>query len=127
MCGRYVQFSLFPELAREFSLQGAPLEVKPSWNVAPTQNVPVIVREDGNRLVSGRWGLIPPWSKDPSVGNRMINARAETLAEKPSFKTPFKKHRCLIPAGGFFEWKDPGKARIPFYINLKGGRLMSFA
>jgi len=127
MCGRFVQFSLFPELAREFGLQGAALEVKPSWNIAPTQDVPVVVREDGNRLVLCRWGLIPPWAKDPYVGNRMINARAETLAEKPSFKTPFRKHRCLIPADGFFEWKEQGKVKIPFYITLKGGRLMSFA
>lgn len=127
MCGRFVQFSLFPELSREFDLRGAALEVKPSWNVAPTQDVPVIVREDGNRFLLCRWGLIPPWSKDPSVGNRMINARAETLAEKPSFTNPFRKHRCLIPADGFYEWKEEGKGKIPFYITLKGGRLMGLA
>lgn len=127
MCGRFVQFSPFPELDREFDLQGAALEVKPSWNVAPTQDVPVVVREDGNRLLICRWGLIPSWSKDPAVGSRMINARAETLAEKPSFKTPFRKNRCLIPADGFYEWKREGKSKIPFYVTMKKGKIMSLA
>ena len=104
MCGRFVQFTLFPLLKKEFSLRfGADIPLRQSYNIAPTQEVPVIVNNEGNRLITCRWGLIPPWSKDLSIGNRMINARAETLTEKPSFKGPLKKHRCLVVANGFFE------------------------
>lgn len=112
MCGRFVQFSLFPILKKEFGLKfGEEVELFPSYNIAPTQDVPVVVNEGGNRLISCRWGLIAPWSKDMTIGSHMINARAETLAEKPSFKGPFKKHRCLVVADGFYEWKKPDRER----------------
>lgn len=128
MCGRFVQFTLFPLLEKEFSLKfGEEVVLRPSFNIAPTQDVPVIVNEDGNRLIFCRWGLIPPWSKDLSIGNRMINARAETLAEKPSFKEPFKKHRCLIVADGFYEWKKTESGKVPVYITMKTGRTFGFA
>ena len=127
MCGRYVQFSLFPLLKQEFYLRGPGIDLSPSWNIAPTKDVPVVVNEDGNRLFLCRWGLIPPWSKDPSIGNRMINARSETLTLKPSFKGPFRKSRCLIPADGFFEWKKEGKGKTPQYITMKDGRPFGFA
>jgi len=127
MCGRYVQFSLFPLLKQEFNLRGEAPDPVPSWNIAPTRDVPVVVNEKGNRLLLCRWGLIPPWSRDPSTGSRMINARAETLAVKPIFKVPFRKHRCLIPADGFYEWKKEGKGKTPLYITMKDGRPFSFA
>jgi putative SOS response-associated peptidase YedK len=127
MCGRYVQYTLFPLLKQEFNLKGSEVTLRPSWNVAPTQDVPVVVRDDGNRIMLARWGLIPPWSKDPSIGNRMINARAETLAVKPSFKGPFKKHRCLIPADGFYEWQKGGGGKVPVYITMTNGRPFGFA
>jgi putative SOS response-associated peptidase YedK len=128
MCGRYVQFSLFPILQKEFGLKfGEEVDLKPSWNLAPTQNVPVVVNEDGNRLTTCRWGLIPPWSKDMAIGSRMINARAETLAEKPSFKSPFKKHRCLVVADGFYEWKKTVTGKAPTYIHMTDGSPIGFA
>jgi putative SOS response-associated peptidase YedK len=119
MCGRFVQFSLFPILQKEFGLKfGEEMDLKPSWNLAPTQMVPVVVNEGGNRLTTCRWGLIPPWSKEMAIGSRMINARAETLAEKPSFKSSFKKHRCLVVADGFYEWKKTSTGKIPTYIHM---------
>lgn len=128
MCGRFVQYTLFPLLEKEFSLKfGADLPLRPSYNIAPTQLVPVVVNEEGNRLITCRWGLIPPWAKDPSIGNRMINARAETLAEKPSFKGPLKKHRCLIVADGFYEWKKTESGKVPVYITMKDSRPIGFA
>jgi len=115
-------------LEKEFSLKfGSDVKLRASFNIAPTQSVPVVINEDGNRLITCRWGLIPPWSKDPSIGSRMINARAESLAEKPSFKGPFKKHRCLIVADGFYEWKKTESGKTPVYITRKDGRPLGFA
>ncbi|MDF1526942.1 MAG: SOS response-associated peptidase [bacterium] len=128
MCGRFVQFTLFPLLEKEFSLKfGADIPLRPSYNIAPTQDVPVVVNDGGNRLITCRWGLIPPWAKDPSIGNRMINARAETLTEKPSFKGSLKKHRCLIVADGFYEWEKTASGKTPIYITMKDGRPLGFA
>jgi putative SOS response-associated peptidase YedK len=128
VCGRFVQYTLFPLLEKEFSLKfGEEILLHPSYNIAPTQSVPVVVNEEGNRLILCRWGLVPHWSKDASIGNRMINARAETLAEKPSFKGPLKKHRCLIVADGFYEWKKTESGKVPVYITMKGSRPIGFA
>jgi putative SOS response-associated peptidase YedK len=128
MCGRFVQYSLFPILQKEFGLKfDADFPLRPSYNIAPTQNVPVVVNEGGNRLITCRWGLIPTWSKDMAIGSRMINARAETLAEKPSFKSPFKKHRCLVVADGFYEWKKTSTGKVPTYIHMADGSPMGFA
>ena len=119
MCGRFVQFTLFPVIKREFNLLSAEIELPPRYNVAPTQDVAAVVNEDGNRLVLCRWGLIPPWSKDPAIGSRMINARAETVADKPSFRKPFRDHRCLVIADGFFEWKRERSRKIPVFVRMK--------
>lgn len=128
MCGRFVQYTLFPLLEKEFSLKfGEEIPLRPSWNIAPTQQVPVVINEEGNRMITCRWGLIPPWAKDPSIGSRMINARAETLAEKPSFKGPLKKHRCLIVADGFYEWKKTEGGKVPIFVTMKDGRPFGFA
>ncbi|MDF1535727.1 MAG: SOS response-associated peptidase [bacterium] len=128
VCGRFVQFSLFPILQKEFGLKfGEDASISPSYNITPTQTVPVVVNEGGNRLISCRWGLILPWAKDMAIGSRMINARAETLAEKPSFKGLFRKHRCLVVADGFYEWKKTETGKVPVYIHMKGGSPMGFA
>jgi putative SOS response-associated peptidase YedK len=128
MCGRFVQYTLFPLLEKEFNLKfGADVPLRQSYNIAPTQDVPTVVNDDGNRLILCRWGLIPHWSKDAGIGSRMINARAETLSEKPSFKGPLKKNRCLVVADGFYEWKKTDSGKIPVYITLKNEKPFGFA
>ena len=96
-------------------------------NISPGQMIAAIVRDDVNRLVSFKWGLVPSWAKDPAIGNKMINARAETVAEKPSFRQAFKKHRCLIIADGFYEWKTEGRKKTPLRFGLKSGEPLGFA
>ena len=127
MCGRFVQYSLFPEIVREFDIQQVDAEPRPSYNIAPTQDVAAVINDGVNRLTTCRWGLIPPWSKDPVIGSRMINARAETVAEKPSFSKPFRKSRCLIVADGFYEWRKENGRKVPVYIRLKNGRTFGLA
>ncbi len=99
------------------------------FNIAPTQDVPVIPNDGSKRVQFFRWGLVPRWAKDPSIGNRMINARAETLAEKPSFRDAFKKRRCVMLADGFYEWRtNPGtKTKTPIHVRLKTGKPFAFA
>jgi putative SOS response-associated peptidase YedK len=128
MCGRFVLFSSPEELREAFAVQQVRFQVEPSYNVAPTQNVAVVVQREGvNTLEKMRWGLIPAWAKDPAIGSRMINARAETVAEKPSFKRPLKDRRCLVVADGFYEWQKTGQAKIPMFIRLKSGQPFGFA
>jgi putative SOS response-associated peptidase YedK len=128
MCGRYTLFSRLEVWEEIHQAQGVP-ELKPRYNIAPTQQVIVIrLNEEGQReKVMMHWGLIPSWAKDPSIGNRMINARAETVAEKPSFRAAFKRRRCLIPANGFYEWKKVGKRKQPYYVRRIDGEPMAFA
>jgi putative SOS response-associated peptidase YedK len=131
MCGRYTLATDLKKVADRF---GAPMpgdewatSVPLRYNIAPTQSV-IVVGDDGKRYMKQmRWGLIPSWAKDPSVGNRMINARAETLAEKPAFRAALKKRRCLIPADGFFEWQKLGKVKQPVRIVLKSREPFGFA
>lgn len=102
---------------------------KPRYNIAPSQPVASVLNDGSLRVVLAQWGLIPSWARDPRMGQRLINARAETLTEKPAFKEPFRQRRCLILADGFFEWqKLPGtKTKRPFYFRLKSGRPFAFA
>lgn len=128
MCGRFSQAQI-AELDREvFRLLEMPA-LEPRYNIAPTQDVAVVrERRNGERVLQLlRWGLIPSWAKDPAIGNRMINARAETLAAKPAFKRPFARQRCLVPADGFYEWKRTGGAKQPYYIRREDGGPMAFA
>ncbi len=99
------------------------------YNVAPSQDILVIRQsESGERTAAPlKWGLIPHWAKDPTIGNRMINARGETVAEKPSFRSAFKRRRCIIPASGFYEWGPSGAGKWPYYITAADGPLLSFA
>jgi len=117
MCGRFVQNSLLTTLQQVFAAETALLDRVPNYNVAPTQKILSIVRQgDKNWLETLYWGLVPFWARDISMGAGMINARAETVAEKPSFRNAFKKRRCLIPADGFYEWKGEKGNKQPYYI-----------
>jgi putative SOS response-associated peptidase YedK len=127
MCARFVIKTPAAEIASEFKVQEILFDLKTSFNVAPTQNIAAVINDEVNKLISCRWGLIPPWAKDMSFASRMINARAETVAEKPSFKKPFKTSRCLIVADGFFEWRKVQDKKIPMYISMKDGGLIGFA
>jgi putative SOS response-associated peptidase YedK len=128
MCGRFTQAEI-AELDREvFKLLEMP-QLEPRYNVAPTQEAAVIrQRPNGERVIQRlRWGLIPSWAKDPAIGNRMINARAETLARKPAFERPFRRQRCLVPADGFYEWKRTDRAKLPYYLRREDGSPLAFA
>jgi len=128
MCGRFAFYSPSEATAALFGVDGAP-EVEPRYNIAPTQFV-AAVRDNSDQqreLVMLRWGLVPFWAKDPSIGNRLINARAETLAEKPSFRAAFKHRRCVVLADGFYEWRRDGDVKTPYFISLAGGEAFAMA
>jgi len=126
MCGRFTLTQ--PEaVAQRFGVQFALFEFPPRYNIAPSQPVAVIMQNGERRLEACRWGLVPFWAKDPDIGNRLINARAETLAEKPAFKYSLVRRRCLIPADGFYEWRKEGNRRVPVYIRRRDGGLFAFA
>jgi putative SOS response-associated peptidase YedK len=99
----------------------------PRYNAAPTQSLPVILNEEPHAIQLLRWGLVPFWAKDPSIGNRMINARTETLAEKPSFRNALHKRRCLVLADGFYEWQQTAHGKVPMRITLESGEPFAFA
>jgi putative SOS response-associated peptidase YedK len=131
MCGRYHLISLPGDLEDLFQAVGLP-PLKPRYNIAPTQSVPVVrFNADHQRreFAMVRWGLIPFWAQEPGIGNRLINARSETAAEKPAFRHAFRKQRCLIPADGFYEWQKQGakKPKQPFSIRRGDGRPFAFA
>lgn len=131
MCGRFTLTATIEEIIDRFEIQ-AFLEDEsyiPSYNIAPSQSVLAVINDGKlNRMGFLKWGLIPPWAKDMSIGNKMINARAETLSEKPSFRNAFKKKRCLIIADSFYEWKQQeGKGKTPMRIKLKGEELFAMA
>lgn len=128
MCGRFILITDLSVIAREFDIPGLSVHFSPSRNVSPGQHIPAVIGSDpGNVLASYLWGLIPFWARDPSIGAKLINARAETVAQKPSFKNAFAQRRCLIPADGFYEWKKEGNKKIPYYFFLKSGSPFVFA
>ncbi len=129
MCGRFTLTADPNDLREAFPWVNIPEGVGRRYNIAPSQPVAVIPNDGKNQLDFFLWGLIPSWAKDPAIGNRMINARAETISEKPSFRMAFRRRRCLIPASGFFEWKqEPDrKAKTPMYIRLKSGKPFALA
>ena len=129
MCGRYELHTHPAAIALAFGL-GTPPTLAPRYNIAPTQDVPVVRRSQAGprELVTMRWGLVPRWAKDPSIGTKMINARSETIAEKPSFRIAFRRHRCLLPADGFYEWKvNPAGGKQPIHLGMKDGAMFAFA
>lgn len=124
MCGRFTQTRSAVELAAIFELEEIP-EWQPRYNIAPTQMIPAIV--EPHRFKSLRWGLIPSWAKEPSIGAKLINARAETVSEKPAFRDAFKRRRCLIAADGYYEWQKQAGKKQPFYFRLASGQAFAFA
>jgi putative SOS response-associated peptidase YedK len=130
MCGRYTLFRINQVLqAFPWIVEPVPADDVARYNIAPTQPVLGVANNHPDRFEHFHWGLIPSWAKDPAIGNRMINARAETLAEKPAFRTALSRRRCLVPAEGFYEWKkDPGgKTKTPMHIRMKTGDIFAFA
>jgi putative SOS response-associated peptidase YedK len=127
MCGRFTLTADLGTLQENFPFVEMPEGMQPRFNIAPTQPVAVVPNDGRNRLDFYVWGLIPSWAKDPGIGNRMINARAETLQEKPSFRTAFKRRRCLVLADGFYEWKQGERGKTPMYIRLASGKPFAFA
>jgi putative SOS response-associated peptidase YedK len=128
MCGRFAFYSPAEATAALFGATGT-TELRARYNIAPTQFIAGIRNTDdaGRELAEFRWGLVPFWAKDPSIGNRMINARAETVAEKPSFRNAYRKRRCLILADGFYEWHTEDGVKVPYFISLASGEPFAFA
>jgi len=128
MCGRFTMHHTREQVALRFDLQTVEAAPQERFNIAPTQPVAVVREQNDERVLDAlQWGLIPAWAKEPGIGNKLINARAETLAEKPSFRQALKKRRCLIPADGFYEWKKEGMARQPMHIRRTDSDLFTFA
>jgi putative SOS response-associated peptidase YedK len=129
MCGRFTLFEADKILSKEFRVSGLP-SLSPRYKIAPSQPV-VAVRaapaDTGRKFALLRWGLIPSWSKDPSIGNRLINARAETSRGKPSFRNAFRLHRCLIPSNGFYESQRQERGKQPYFVRMRDDRLFAFA
>jgi putative SOS response-associated peptidase YedK len=128
MCGRFAFYSPTEATAALFGVD-ASIAVEPRFNIAPGQYIAAIRESEqgGRELAMFRWGLVPFWAKDPAIGNRMINARAETVAEKPSFRAAYRHRRCLVLADGFYEWKKEGDTKTPYFISLQNGHPFAFA
>lgn len=130
MCGRFASSRPPEQIARRFRTTNPLPNAEPRYNAAPTQEM-LVIRfnpETGQRSLDPiRWGLIPHWAKDPAIGNRLINARAESIAEKPSFRDAFRRRRCLVPTDGFYEWRKDTRPRQPYFIRMKEGELFAFA
>jgi len=127
MCGRFAFYSPHEAVARLFGVAAVP-EIEPRWNIAPTQFIPTVREAGGPREVAMLyWGLVPSWAKEKAIGARMINARSETLGEKPSFRNAFRRRRCLILADGYYEWQRSGTVKQPYYIAFEDGEPFGMA
>ena len=128
MCGRYALSSHPAAIALAFGLPFPP-DFRPRYNIAPMQDVPIVRQnaQGARELVQVRWGLVPRWAKDPSIGTRMINARAETVATKEAFRAPFARHRCLVPVSGFYEWRTSRTGKQPMHVGMRDGRPFGLA
>jgi len=127
MCGRFVRITSIGAIKVKFNVEHVFSDLTPSYNIAPTQEVVIINDEGMRQLIQCKWGFIPSWAKDSSIGYSMINARSETVARKQAFRSAFKKKRCLVIADGFYEWRAEGKKKFPMYIRLKSGECFGFA
>jgi len=131
MCGRFIQVSnpdKIKVLIDDVEVRSEAVEdFRPRYNIAPTQSILTVLNTEIPEMVYTRWGLIPSWAKDPSVGQRMINARGETLLEKSSFRKPFRRQRCIIFSDGFYEWRSSGRSRTPFIVRMKDGEPFAMA
>ncbi len=128
MCGRY---GFIPKSKKDFedrfAVEPVKFAIKPHYNVAPGQIMPVVIRQSPNQAQLMKWGLVPYWAKDVSIGYKMINARAESITTKPSFRKAFAKQRCLVPASGFFEWQKTTAAKQPYFIKFTNDEMLAFA
>lgn len=128
MCGRYGMFSSLQEIAERFRVKVPDFEFHPNYNAAPTQMLPVIISErDETKIELMKWGLIPSWAEDMSFGSKAINARAETITEKPSFRKAIKERRSIVPVNGFYEWQKTGNGKQPVFISLKSEEIFALA
>jgi putative SOS response-associated peptidase YedK len=127
VCGRFVRQKEIDAIISEFGINEVSCDLKPSYNIAPTQQVAIIVEDGVKQLIAVRWGLVPYWAESLATGNKLINARAETIDKKATFKEAFQKRRCLVVADGFYEWQKDGKTRQPILIRLKGAGSFGFA
>lgn len=129
MCGRYSTSSTdIATVAERFDAQPTLEEYQPNHNIKPSQDAPTVVAHDDKReLYLMHWGLIPFWAKDPKIGYKMFNARSETVAEKPAFKSSFRRKRCLVPATGFYEWKQEGRGKVPYLFTVGDHEIFGFA
>jgi len=128
MCGRFDIHAAIELIALIFQLDEIYFDIKPNYNVAPTQNIPIVINDGRkNSLISSQWGFLPSWAKEKKTAYSMINARAETVDSNRSYKDAFINHRCIIPADGFYEWLKADKAKIPYYTRLKSKNPMGFA
>lgn len=127
MCGRYTLSARPDALAAAFGVDPTGFDLRPRPNITPGQDVAVIANHEVRRLEFFRWGLVPSWAKDESIGRRLINARSETAAEKPSFRAALRRRRCLIVADGFYEWRREGRTRQPFHFHRADGGPFAFA
>jgi putative SOS response-associated peptidase YedK len=128
MCGRYASSREPDDLVSYFEIQDPPEEVlPPSWNVAPTDPVYAVVQKDTRQLRVVRWGLVPSWSKDAKGGARMINARMESVKDKPAFRKAYATRRCLVPADGYYEWKQEGAGKQPYFLAYRDGSPLAMA
>jgi putative SOS response-associated peptidase YedK len=127
MCGRFTLTADLTALQERFTLEVLQGSYTPSYNIAPGQSVMVVINAEGKQAAWCRWGLVPAWAKDPQMGHRLINARAETVADKPSFRRALRQRRCLVLADGFYEWRQRGKHKQPMYIGLHDHQPFAFA
>lgn len=127
MCGRYTQTKGLYDIRLQVDIEDFLRDITPRYNIAPGQRAPVIVNDGRISVKLMQWGLIPSWAKDPAIGNKMINARAETLTEKPSFKRLIGKRRCLVLTDGFYEWRKEGRRKVPMRFVLKSREPFAFA
>ena len=130
MCGRYAIYGPISRANRhELEFLGEEIAFHPTYNAAPTRDLPVfrVSPERGRELVLLRWGLVPSWAKDPTMGARMINARSETVAEKPAFRAAFRRRRCLVPMSGFYEWQKTGGRKVPHFVRLRDTEIFAAA
>ena len=127
MCGRYTLIADLGDLAQRFEFDGSDFSYDPGYNIAPTESVLTVRNVEGRAVAFMKWGLIPFWAKDSKIGSRMINARAETVAEKPAFRNALKKRRCLVLADGYYEWQKTPVGKRPFRIVMRSGESFAFA
>jgi putative SOS response-associated peptidase YedK len=128
MCGRFDLHSSIEIIAKIFQIDSAAFTIKPSYNVAPSQDIAIVINDGKkNHLISSHWGFLPSWAKEKQTAYSMINARTETVDTNRSYKEAFLKHRCLVVADGFYEWQKVDKVKIPYYTRLKSKQPMGFA